>query len=585
MPKELPKGWVKTKLGEICLPVATIQPKNFPNAEFTYFDIGGIDNERNLIAETKTVTGRNAPSRARQAVRKGDILFSTVRTYLKKIARVKFDYPNAVASTGFLVIRPAEGVSSQFLFFQILSEDFLQPVHALQTGSSYPAVSKRDVFDQPILLAPLPEQKRIAAKLYQALTRIVNGEIATRRALQRLEGYRAAVLKAAVAGELTRDWRQSQRESKNVNAGNGRALLENFLTIRRNRWENAELARLRKKGEDPKDGSWKSRYPEPVKVDTSDLPGLPREWSWASLDMIAEIFSGITVSKNRSLRDPVELPYLRVANVLRGYLDLTDVKTIFVEKERVAEYLLETGDILFTEGGDRDKLGRGWVWEGQIPNCVHQNHVLRARLIDQTLLNPRIVSYWGNSFGQDFFFKHGKQTTNLASINRTVLSKLPVPVPPVGEQFEIICEVERRLSAANRMSEKLEQQLSRAAAMRQSLLTEAFAGHLVPQDPQDDPASILLERIRAAREAKLQKMKDRPMPRTKPKLKAARRPLLAVLKENGGQMAPEELFLASGHTQESVDDFFAELRQLTDSPAKIAEERGARGRIILKVLL
>ena len=164
MPKKLPKGWVKTKLGEVCLPVETIQPNDSPDIEFTYFDIGGIDNERNRIAQTKTLTGRFAPSRARQAVRKDDILFSTVRTYLRKIARVESDYPNPVASTGFTVIRAAEGVSSQFLFFQVLSEDFLQPLHALQSGTSYPAVRHRDVFAQWIVLAPTREQERIVSK-------------------------------------------------------------------------------------------------------------------------------------------------------------------------------------------------------------------------------------------------------------------------------------------------------------------------------------------------------------------------------------------------------------------------------------
>jgi type I restriction enzyme S subunit len=100
MPKKLPKGWAKTTLGEVCLPVASIQPEGSPGTEFTYFDIGGIDNQKDRIAETKTVTGRNAPSRARQALRKDDILFSKVRTYLRKIARVEDDYPNPVPNHG-----------------------------------------------------------------------------------------------------------------------------------------------------------------------------------------------------------------------------------------------------------------------------------------------------------------------------------------------------------------------------------------------------------------------------------------------------------------------------------------------------
>jgi type I restriction enzyme S subunit len=182
MLEKLPKGWVKTNLGAVCLPVATIQPEDSPDIEFTYFDIGGIDNEQNRVADTKTVSGRSAPSRARQALQTGDILFSNVRTYLRNVARVERDYPNAVASTGFTVIRPAPGVSSEFLFFQVLSEDFLQPLHAFQTGSSYPAVRARDVFAQPILLPPTREQERIAAKLSVALSAVERAEAAARRA-------------------------------------------------------------------------------------------------------------------------------------------------------------------------------------------------------------------------------------------------------------------------------------------------------------------------------------------------------------------------------------------------------------------
>src|SRR5262245_53339294 len=107
MPDKLPKGWVKTTLGEVCAKIATIRPEDSPDTEFTYFDIGCIDNQSNRIIEGKSFIGREAPSRARQSVIKDDILFSTVRTYLRKIARIERDYPNSVASTGLTIIRAA----------------------------------------------------------------------------------------------------------------------------------------------------------------------------------------------------------------------------------------------------------------------------------------------------------------------------------------------------------------------------------------------------------------------------------------------------------------------------------------------
>ncbi|WP_419846459.1 restriction endonuclease subunit S [Candidatus Poriferisocius sp.] len=145
-------------------------------------------------------------------------------------------------------------------------------------------------------------------------------------------------------------------------------------------------------------------------------------WTWTTLGQIAEVKGGVTKdSKNQGNPTFIEVPYLRVANVQRGYFNLDEVTTIRVNPEKAARLKLQPGDILFNEGGDRDKLGRGWVWEGQIEDCIHQNHVFRARLTSRAF-DPYFVSMHGNSWGQRWFETHGKQTTNLASLNLTTLN-------------------------------------------------------------------------------------------------------------------------------------------------------------------
>jgi len=236
-------------------------------------------------------------------------------------------------------------------------------------------------------------------------------------------------------------------------------------------------------------------------LDVSILPALSEGWEWAPLGAIAELKGGLTKGQKRKATEIVrEVPYLRVANVQRGYLDMEEVKTIDATEEEITELRLEEGDVLFNEGGDRDKLGRGWVWEGKIAECVHQNHVFRARLLG-VVMQPKLLSWYGNSIGQRYFEDEGKQTTNLASINMTKLSMLPVPIPPVAEQKKIVAELERRLSVVDEVDAEVKANLKRAERLRQAVLLSAFEGKLVPQDLSDEPASALLERIHAAREA------------------------------------------------------------------------------------
>ncbi len=241
------------------------------------------------------------------------------------------------------------------------------------------------------------------------------------------------------------------------------------------------------------------KYKEAIGPNVSGLPELPEGWAWATLSQVSHIQGGVARGKRyKSEQQLKEVPYLRVANVQRGYLDLAHVRTIEVTQETVDQLRLIEGDILFTEGGDRDKLGRGWIWKGEIDECIHQNHVFRSRLLLDCLC-PELVSWWGNSFGQDFFSRGGKQTTNLASINLSLLAQFPIPIPPIAEQHRIVAEVERRLSIIQQVEEVVDTSLKRAERLRQSVLKQAFCGRLVPQDPGDESASALLDRIRAKR--------------------------------------------------------------------------------------
>lgn len=200
---------------------------------------------------------------------------------------------------------------------------------------------------------------------------------------------------------------------------------------------------------------------------------------WRPLGDIAEIVGGLTKDAKRQA-DPsfVEVPYLRVANVQRGYLDLGNVTTIKVPKETARKLALEYNDVLFNEGGDRDKLGRGWVWEGQIVNCIHQNHVFRARIRGD--FDPKFVSMHGNTFGRAWFEKMGRQTVNLASLSLTTLKAFPIPEINIDAQRRIVANIEQKLSDLALLEGAIRRSDTRANSLRIAVLEAAVSGTLVP---------------------------------------------------------------------------------------------------------
>jgi type I restriction enzyme S subunit len=202
---------------------------------------------------------------------------------------------------------------------------------------------------------------------------------------------------------------------------------------------------------------------------------IPASWAWTTLGEIAEVVGGVTKDTKKQ-SDPAlpEVPYLRVANVQRGYLDLREITKIRVPESTLAKLRLQPGDVLLNEGGDRDKLGRGWVWNGQIPNCIHQNHVFRARLPEETVL-PRFLAWYINYPARQWFDQHAAQSVNLASISLSTIKQLPVPLPPLDEQDRIVAVLEDHLSRLDAAVVSALAAARKAVALRRRTLADLVA--------------------------------------------------------------------------------------------------------------
>ncbi len=200
--RKLPEGWKWAKLGDLCLPIQNINPRTIPNLQFKYIDIGGIDPNLGVVRYTKSLRGSGAPSRARQLVRSGDIVLSTVRTYQKKTAIVPSELDGAIASTGFAVLRPAPSVNSWFIFYQVRATNFVDSLNMMQTGTSYPAIRDNDVRSSFVRIAPAGEQERIVAYIEQRFSHLDALAAIANVSLERISALRRSILAAAFSGRL-----------------------------------------------------------------------------------------------------------------------------------------------------------------------------------------------------------------------------------------------------------------------------------------------------------------------------------------------------------------------------------------------
>lgn len=197
----------------------------------------------------------------------------------------------------------------------------------------------------------------------------------------------------------------------------------------------------------------------------------PKGWPVASLESVAQIISGATKGRRLDSGESVELPYMRVANVKDGYLDLSDIKTIAVRQSEVEKFRLIPGDLLMTEGGDPDKLGRAAIWSGEIGTCLHQNHIFKVRPDRERLLPEYLRELAGSFYGKAYFLRVAKKTTGIATINRTQLGGFPVLLPPLELQAEFL----ERIGGVRAIQSQQFAATAKAQASFNALLARCFA--------------------------------------------------------------------------------------------------------------
>jgi len=314
------------------------------------------------------------------------------------------------------------GNRPRFLWYMLQNVADIFVLHSLK--SAVPGVDRNDLHPTLVAVPPLAEQQAIAAFLDRETAKIDALVEKKRRLIELLKEKRAALISHAVTKGLNPDV-----PMKDSGVG------------------------------------W--------------LGQIPEDWRFGTLRYFASLQTGLTLGKRHE--DGVELvtrPYLRVANVQDGYLDLTEITEVEIPPDEVCRYELKTGDVLLTEGGDFDKLGRGYVWDGQIEGCLHQNHIFAVRPDARVLDSYYLAALMSSSHGKHYFTSTASQTTNLASTNSTKLKAFPVLLPPKDVQQDILRQLGRIGRNLDALAEKFRDAIDRLLEYRTALISAAVTGKI-----------------------------------------------------------------------------------------------------------
>jgi len=404
----------------------------------------------------------------------------------------------ATVDSHVTIVRVCPLVSQEYVYYYIRSPFVQQRIDDMQTGSTNQVeLGKKVIQESELPIAPFSEQTRIISKIEELFSDLDKGEESLRQAQAQLKRYRQSVLKAAVTGELTRDWREQNRDRLET----GEALLKRILKARREAWEKAELEKMQAKGVKPKDDSWKKKYVEPKGPDTTGLPELPEGWVWASMgQLLCKIEAGKNFKCEERPPSEDEVGIVKVSAVTWGAFDENESKTITNEEKIDERYVINEGDFLFSRANTLELVGACLIVCGFRKKLLLSDKILRfifpfdlKQLVDISLKS---------NIGREQIerYSSGNQES-MRNISQENIYKIAVPLPPLDEVRQVLNRFSLLSCEGKTMELYIKSSQRDLTKLRQSILKSAFSGTLVPQDPNDEPASELLKRIAAEKAA------------------------------------------------------------------------------------
>ncbi len=537
----------------------TTDPDSFRNGNIPWVTPADLSRYTNKFIGrgARDITKRGLDNSGARLVPPGTILFSS----RAPIGYVAIAANQLSTSQGFKNFVLYKGISPDYIYYYLKRAKDL--AIELSSGTTFLEISGEKAKLIPVSIAPFAEQRRIVAEIEKQFSRLDVAFEILRRLERNLERLRTATLKAAVEGRLVQTESELARdEGRDYEPAD--VALQKILRERRAQWEADQLAKTTLRGKPPRDKKSKTKYQEPAGPNLTDFPTLPEGWTWALTQQLGKVQLGRQRSpKHRSKNYPTK--YIRAANITEKGLDLSDVLDMEFEPDERERYRLQVGDIVLSEAsGSPGQVGKPAMWRGEIKECCFQNTVIRVR--PYRLLGNYLLIVFKHFYFTSVFAKlAGGVGINHLGAER--FSNLAVPLPPFAEQERMVADVERRLSVIEELESTVKTNLRRAKSLHQAIFRRAFAGELVPQDPDDEPAAVLLERIHAEKQQREgQRKQKRRTSRSKMKAKEKslpreRRPLIEVIRNAQQALRPEELFREAGFQPDEVEAFYAELKE------------------------
>jgi type I restriction enzyme, S subunit len=490
---ELPSNWVRAPLGELGDWYGGGTPskaneKFWSNGKIPWFSPKDMKAFRLQSSEDRIT--RAAVDSSSVDVFPRDTVLMVVRSGI-----LAHTFPVAVVGVEATMnqdlkgVVPKDGVDATYLAYALRSygRDILN--QCSKAGTTVASIDTLALHGYWLPLAPTNEQQRVVEKLDELLSHLDAGTAALERARANLKRYRAAVLKAAVEGRLTETWRAAHPAAEPAGK-----LLERILAERRKKWEEAQLEKFAEKGHAPPKG-WKDKYVAPAKPDVAAMPKLPRSWFWSSLGECFPVVVGSTPSRGNSRYWHGDVNWVSSGEVQFSRISETKERITTEGLANSSARMNPKGSVLLGMIGEGKTRGQAAILDIAAAN----NQNCAAIWVSETEVLPEFVYFW--LWSRYEITRSGGSGNNQPALNKSLVEQIPFPLPPIEEQREIVLEVDKYCSNLEHSVAALEVMGIRSSRLRRSILKRAFEGKLVPQDPNDEPASELLARIRAGRPA------------------------------------------------------------------------------------